>query len=135
MPKWNKDDDKKLVYACDNKLSALQTISLLDDKFTKSSIYNRIKKLDLSLDKGWSSEEIEILKNAYEYLPIDELEKLLPNRNRKSIIKYANKNGLLTNRIWNNEDKQYLISNFKNKTDLELSVGLNRTEDAIRGLS
>jgi hypothetical protein len=68
------------------------------------------------------------LISYYENTPIQTIEQLLPNRKKDAIKKKANNLGL-NNRFWKDEEKQFLVNEYKNYTDLEIAKILNKTEE------
>lgn len=110
---------------------------LLNGKFNQRSIATKANKLGIAKIKKWTDEEIDIMKNYYSSMPLDEICKLLPNRKRDNIIAKAKNLGVKSyeylQKHWSEEDLEFLIFNYKNMTDEEIANILNRSVDSIRG--
>ena len=88
-----------------------QLVILLHNKFTAEAFYTKANKLGFKIREFWTDDEIEILKKHYNNLSIDEILILLPNRHRKSIIRFANNLGLVSAKTWKDTEKQFIIDN------------------------
>lgn len=66
---------------------------------------------------------------------MEELQKLLPNRTKDSIIDRAKtlkmKSYFYLNRVYTDEDKQFIINNWKSMSDEQIANVLDRTPIAI----
>lgn len=86
--------------------------------------------------KKWSKDEIEILKNSYSSNDMDTVISFFNGRNKNSIISKANKLGLTSykvlNSMWEKEDEQYIIDNWKLKPDILIAQELNRTFRSVK---
>lgn len=81
----------------------------------------------------WSDDEIETLKTAYESkLPINEICKLLPNRNYRAIVSKARMLGIAKERQWSDYECDILREHYLNDPmDIMLKLLPNRTEYSI----
>lgn len=129
---WNDDDINILIKNYNADTSIKEIAKLLNNKFTPEAINTKAYVLGLKKVFSWTTDEIDILIKYYENTSIQTMQQLLPNRKKEAIKKKANNLGL-NNRFWKHEEKQFLISEYKNYTDLELANILNKTEDGIRG--
>lgn len=86
--------------------------------------------------KQWSLEEINYLKANYSILPIDEIELHLTNRNRDSIINKASQLKLTSynklEQIYSDDEIDFLICNYKTKTDNYISKNLGRSTSSVK---
>lgn len=99
----------------------------------KTSTAARSKNLQC---KKWTANEIDILKRNYSIKSMDEIEKLLPDRNKNSIVLKANSLGIqsfvkLQSR-WNLEEVQYIVDHWKFESDYKMSLATKHTEIAVR---
>ena len=124
---WSDKDIQILQDSYNSKIPISQLVLLLNNKYTIESIYTKAYKLGIKEKEAWTDMEIEILKKYYNNTSIDEMMILLPNRKRENIIKFASNLGLVSIVTWKDEDKKFIIDNWLNMTDYELSEELHRT--------
>lgn len=81
----------------------------------------------------WTQEEIDVLYNYYPILAVDDVVKMLPNRNRKTILMKACELGIrnVNNNTFTKEDDDYIITHYRDFTDEEIAKILNRNRAAI----
>lgn len=80
--------------------------------------------------KKWNNEELELLKEGYGAIPLEELCGKL-NRSSASVKHKAEREGIVVPRQWTDEEIEYLKNNYKTYTYKQLSEHLNRTKAAI----
>lgn len=133
---WSEDDENILknnystMYGRVNDL-----VELFDNKYSYSSITSKARKLGLKTRDFWSEEELKIIYDNYEKCTVDEMTKLLPSRNRNSIISKAIslglKNKLTTDIRFSDSDKTFIFENYNSMTDKEISEKIGRTRNSI----
>ena len=87
MQKWNAEEIEIL-----KEIYKQGDLSLLKEYLpnrTYSSCTTKARKMGLKVRELWSDEELNILKNNYSICSIEEMVKLLPKRNRKTIEQRA----------------------------------------------
>ena len=127
---WSEEDVKIIKDNYSENISMEQLVILLHNKFTAEAVYTKANKLGFKIREFWTDDEIEILKKHYNNLSIDEILILLPNRHRKSIIRFANNLGLVSAKTWKDTEKQFIIDNWQLMSDYELSEELHRNWNA-----
>lgn len=104
---------------------------------SKQSIYTKMSELNITANNFyeeniWTEEELNILKENYEYGNIDSLCRMLPNRSYKAITTKAKRIGLKTRDFWSIEENDILYKNYHIKTVDEIMKLLpSRTHNAI----
>lgn len=116
---------------------------------SKSSIYKKCRRMGIKSNnihrkntkiadgrRIWTLEEKEILKNNYSKVSIDEILKLLPNRNKNMILSEAKILKLCSfsrsKQLWKEEEIQYIKDNWKLTPDKIMAEKLNRTFRAVK---
>lgn len=133
---WSIDDEKILIENYESMYGHVNDfVDLFKGKFSYKSIISKARKLGLKTRNFWSEEEISILTDNYSYKTLDEMLKLLPRRNRNSIIKKANSLAIVNKKIldcqFSESEKEYIVNNYKSMTDKEIAIELNRNEHNI----
>lgn len=104
------------------------------DKFSKAESY----RASIEHRKRWTDNEINVLKDNYSIMPMDELVKLLPDRTYNSIILKANKLALQSfqrqQQLYSEADLDFIKSNWLLMSDKEMATKLNRTQRAIKAV-
>lgn len=133
---WSKSDEKILL---DNygKLSYEEISSLLDRDIKPHSIHRKAKAMGLVEPVNiWTDDEISILINNYPIRPMNEMLEMLPNRSLFAILgqarKYNLKSYFYLNRVYTDEEIQYIKDNYIEKSYEEMSEHLGRTVLAIK---
>lgn len=133
---WSKEDED-ILRKNYGKLSYKEISGLLHRNIKPHSIYR--KACDMGIVESanvWSDEEVKVLIDNYSIKPMSEIIKLLPNRTQSAILgqarKYDLKSYFYINRRWSDDDVQYLIDNYIDKSYEEISNKLNRTITAIK---
>lgn len=80
----------------------------------------------------WTDEEISLLVENYHKKTLDELMVLLPNRKRDRIIAKANSLHLLNKCKYQPSEIEFIINNWKNMSDVEMSNYIGRPSHSIR---
>jgi len=84
----------------------------------------------------WSTNEINCLKENYSISPMEEVEKLLPNRTKNAIILKANNLGILSfiklNENWKESELEYIKDNWELVPDILMAKKLSRTQRAVK---
>ena len=133
---WSSDDERILIENYESMYGHVNDlVDLFKGKFSYKSIISKARKLGLKTRNFWSEEEISILTDNYSYKTLDEMLKLLPRRNRNSIIKKANSLGIINKTIFDYKfseyEKEYIVNNYNSMTDKEIAIELNRNEHNI----
>lgn len=127
----NEEDDKILIK---NYSEYGKKVMELLPHMTENQIKHRAKQLGLKFDnKPWTKQEYKILDEDYAVLPMVELMKKLPNRNKTSVFSKASSRGLTSdiNVNWSKEEdeKLYLLypewgskmfNQLPNKTNMQI---------------
>ena len=133
---WS-DEDKKILSDNYGKMSYKEIAKLLSRDIEPHSIHRMSKELGLTENHGyWSDEEINILIENYPTKPMIEVMSLLPYRSRTSILGQARiqnlKSYFYLNRIYTDDEINYLKENYALKSYEEMSIDLGRTISAIK---
>lgn len=133
---WS-EEDKKVLSDNYGKISYKEISELLNRKIEPHSIHRMAKELGLIENCGyWTDKEVDILIENYPMKPMMEVMKLLPNRSRTSILGQARTQNLKSyfylNRIYTDDEINYLKENYAIKTYEEMSLDLGRTITAIK---
>lgn len=119
------------------KMSYREIAEKLNNRHTVGGVST--KAIDMKLvhpPNLWSNEENETLKTYYPILPSKELDCLLPNRTHDAIIIHAGILGLQSyvtlNERYSDEQKQFIIDNYKTMTDQELADVLGKPLSGIQ---
>ena len=131
---WKKDEEDLLKqyypFMC-GKVNDL--VSLFNGKYTYSAICTKAEKLGLKTREYWTVDELETLITYYSLLDMDELSKLIPNRNKKCISVKASELGL---RKETNHYKEYEIEYIKKNalttSDIEIAARLGRSPKSVQ---
>ena len=131
---WRKDEEdllKQYYPSMYGKVNDL--VSLFKGKYTYSAIRTKAEKLGLKTREYWTTDEIETLTTYYSLVDMDELLKLIPNRNKKCISVKASQLGL---RKETNCYKQYEINYIKKNaliaSDVEIATHLGRSPKSVQ---
>ena len=95
------------------------------------------KKYDGTISRNkWNDEEVETIKKYYSKIPMDEMLKLLPNRNKDMIVNKASRLGIPSyskvNSKWTEKEIQYIIDNWKIQPDKLIANELGKTFRAVK---
>lgn len=132
---WSKEDTD---YLKENYglISLDDFVKYYDGRHTYKAINQKAKKLNLVKSRTWTKEEDEILINNYSNVPTDEMLKLLPNRTYNSIIDRGKLFGIKSyqylNEKYSEEQKQFIIDNWKSMSDEQIANVLGKTACGIR---
>ena len=133
---WSEEDENILI---DNygKMSYSDISKLISRDISPHSIYRKVKDLGIACDKNtWSQHEIDILVMNYSIKPMSDIMALLPGRTQSAILGQARKQNLKSyfylNRIWSDDDTEYLKDNYINKSYDDMSKHLGRSVLAIK---
>lgn len=133
---WTAEEEQLLIQNYETMYGHIdELVSLFDGKYSYKAITSKAKKLGLRTRELWSDEELSILKENYSIVYLDELLKLLPKRNRRSIIAKASEYHLISklklDSQFSEQDIDYIYNNFNSMTDKEIANKLNREPHAI----
>lgn len=130
------DSEEELLKQMYNSKSTEEIFELLDRRHTISAIKNKARTLGLCVNKEWSNEEDEILINNYSIVSKETIQQMLPNRSMDSIINHAMRLGIKSNSYLNEkyseEQKEFIIDNFKILTDKQIAECLNKPVSGIQ---
>ena len=133
---WTAEEEQLLIQNYETMYGHIdELVSLFNEKYSYKAITSKAKKLGLKTRELWSDEELSILKENYSIVYLDELLKLLPKRNRRSIIAKASEYHLISklklDSQFSEQDIDYIYNNFNSMTDKEIANKLNREPHAI----
>ena len=91
------------------------------------AITTKAKRIGLYTREFWTDEEKKLLLNVYSNTPLNDVEKLFPNKNRNSIIHQAMKLNITSfdKNIWTFEDDQYIKDNWELQPDIIMAKNLH----------
>lgn len=131
---WSEDDIKILQQNYGKPLEEIQ--KMLHNKHSLRAISSKAIKLGIAEKNNWSDDETKILIDHYSFIPMNEIEKMLPNRNHDSIINQARKLGIKSyyylNEKYSKEQKEFILNNYKTMTDQEIANCLNKPLSGIQ---
>ena len=132
---WWSDDDTQILKDNFGKIPYKNMVNLFSMPKTVDEIKRRAIYIGLTSSRNWSDEEIKILVDNYSTKPMKDVEELLPNRSRSSILGQAKakklKSFFYLNHIYSKEEDDYLIENYLKKNNDELGEHLNRSPNGI----
>lgn len=133
---WS-DEDKRVLTENYGKLSYKEIANLLSRNIKPHSIHRMAKELGLTENYGfWTEKETDILIENYPTKPMSEVMALIPYRSRTSILGQARMQNLKSyfylNRIYTDDEINYLKENYAIKSYEEMSIDLGRTISAIK---
>ena len=131
---WSKEDEQLLI---DNYgLPYNEIAKMMEYRHSKKAIGTKAIKLGLTNPQEWTEEEINILKRHYSSTPKEEFLKMLPDRTEASIIcKAMNlkiKSYKYLNEKYSDDDKKFILNNYKHMTDIELAKALDKPLSGIQ---
>jgi endogenous inhibitor of DNA gyrase (YacG/DUF329 family) len=131
------DEDKQILTDNYGRLSYKEISELLNRDIKPHSIHRMAMELGLTENHGyWTDKEIDILIKNYPTKPMSEVMRLLPYRSRTSILGQARiqnlKSYFYLNRIYTDDEINYLKENYASKSYEEMSKDLGRTISAIK---
>lgn len=127
---WSEEDDelmRQYYPSMGTKVKAMLSVER-----STGAILGRAQKMGLKRDR-WEDERIVILKNNFSKYGTNGMKRnFFPEMSIRTIRKMADELGLvyIRNR-WDNEDKVFLIENYKKMSRQELAKALNRTIGSI----
>lgn len=131
---WSEDDIKILEENYGKPLREIQKI--LHNEHSLRAISCKAIKLGIAEKNNWTDEETKILMDYYSIIPMSEIEKMLPNRNHDSIINHARKLGIKSyyylNEKYSEEQKEFILNNYKTMADQEIANYLNKPLSGIQ---
>lgn len=132
---WWSDNDTELLKENFNKISYREMTNIFSSPKTIDEIKRRAIYIGLTSGKEWSDKETKILVENYSSRPMSDVVNLLPSRSKDSILDKAKLLGLKSyfylNRIYTEEDDEYLKNNYLSQTNDELAKALNRNANGI----
>lgn len=129
---WTEEEISKAISYSEAGLSVKEIKAVTNSPRSERSIRRKLASLGYTDYKKWDSNEIQILKENYSCVSLDEMTKLLPNRSREAIVDAALKRNIKPFHSWSREENDFLKENFLSYTDDELGRILNRTPTAIK---
>lgn len=131
-----KSSDVEILKQHYGDISINELQNMLEDHHTLGAIRIKAEKIGLGKNQKWSDEEIEIFKKYYSILPKEEFAKLLPNRTENAIICKGMNLGIRSYKYlsekYSEEEKQFILDNYKNMTDQEMADALNKPLSGIQ---
>lgn len=131
---WSNEDDNVLreYYGV---IPTRDIIPMLSTDRDVYSIRRRAQHIDLSSSRKWTNEEVDVLVHNYDKIPMGELQLLLPNRSRFSIIGQARCQGLFSyfyyNHNYSDDENEYLRLNYIIEDNETLAEKLGRSKSGI----
>ena len=101
---------------------------------TAGSIQCRANRLGVLKPRQWTSDELEILRSAYETMDPVSVMELLPGRTYNSILIMGRKCGLkaASNNHYDEDDIKYIAENYMTSTDQEMADHLGRSKESVK---
>lgn len=130
---WSDDDIDILKINYVNCNIVDDIVKLLNNKFTYKAITTKAKRLGLKTREFWSNEEINLLKVNYPNKTLEEIEILLPNRNRKTIIAKASVLNIRNLVKYSKEQEKFIIDNWISMSDEDMATCINKTKAGVIG--
>lgn len=112
----------------------IKELCALLPKRSYKAITTKAKRIGLYTRELWTDEEKDKLVNVYDRIPLNDVVKMFPNKNKNSIIHQAMRLNLKSFDInpWTEADDEYIKNNWELKPDIVLAEELNRTKKAIQ---
>lgn len=131
---WSQEDIDILINNYGKPYSEIKL--LLKNEHSEKAIRTKAIKLGLTSSQEWSEEEISILKTYYSILPKSDVLALLPRRSEDAIVCMAMKHDVKSyqylNEKYSDEEKQFIVDNYKYMTDEELANALNKPLSGVQ---
>lgn len=127
---WTKEDEDSMQQYYPSM--GVKVKSMLSVERNINAILGKAQKMGLKRNR-WEDEQIDILISNFSQYGTNGMKKqFFPQMGVRTIKKMADELGLvyIRNR-WNNEDKIFLIENYKKMSRQELAKALNRTKGSI----
>lgn len=98
------------------------------------AITTKAKRIGLYTREFWTATEKDLLKEVYPNIPLNNVTKLFPNKNRNSIIKQAMNLNISSYdlNIWTDFEDSYIKDNWELLPDLVIAKNLHRTQKAVQ---
>ena len=129
--KWS-DSDLSILRKYYGELKNSEIQHFLSKKYSENAIRGMALNIGLGQFQRWTKEEEELLQVIYSTKPMCEVMTMLPNRTAVAIIQKAREFNLYSyfnvNKLYTNQEVQYLIDNHATKTVGEMARNLNRSE-------
>lgn len=133
--KWT-DEDLYIVkeYYYSNTLDEIR--EMICNRHSNNAIQTKaLKYFGYSKDRTWTDDELDILYTYYPIESVDDVCARIPRRTRQAIIRQANnldvQSKFYLDTYWSSEDEEFLISNWKSMSDIELAEYLGKERHAI----
>ena len=133
---WYPEDEKIVQENMYDK--TFEEISiLLNNRKSSDQIKSKAYNLGYRNDDSWTDEEINILKETYSVLPINEVMKLLPRHKTKECIhvkasQYALKSYYSLNCLWTDDEKNFIRRNWQTMSDFELADRMGKSQRNVK---
>ena len=132
---WWSDDDTKILKDNFGKMSYKDMVNIFSTFKTVDEIKRRAIYIGLTSSRVWSDDEIKILIENYSTNSMHDVMSLLPNRSRSSILGQARvlnlKSFFYLSHTYSQEEDDYLIENYLDKSNDELGKYLHRSSNGI----
>lgn len=126
------EHDKNILIDLYGDLDVENIQKMLEREYPIKLIQNQAKKMGLAKPRVWTNNEINIMREKYESNGVSGVMNLLPGRSKPAIIHMAIKLGLRCDCFWSDDEKKFVMDNWKNMTDVELATALGR---GVKGVS
>ena len=133
--KWT---DEEMQFLKENyfKLSPKEISLHFDGRRTPDAVSTKaLKAFGYSRDDDWTYDELNIVRDNYSTMPIDDLMKLLPGKTKNAIILHGNQMGLKSYfyhiTYWSDKDTQFLQDNWEKYSDTDLAVILGKERNSV----
>lgn len=134
--KWTKNE-LEIIEKYYYSKSLEEIYNMIGGRHTMDAIQSKaLKFFGYSKSRDWTEDEDKIMIQYYSKEPVDSILKRLPNRTRNSVINRARILNLtsyikvLTN--WTEEETQYLIENWLDKSDKQLAKEIGKSQKSIK---
>ena len=124
-------EDEQLLKENYGKINSKEIEKMMNNRHSCKAINAKAQKMGLGNDPFWTKDEEDILINNYSFVPKEVMCSLLPNRTADAIMNHAKllniKSYHYLNEKYTEEQKQFIIDNWKNMTDQEIAdkIGKN----------
>lgn len=133
---WRKEDELIVKENMYNK-SFEEISDLINNRKNPSQVKQKAYRLGYRNDDSWTDDEINILKEKYSSIPMDEVMKLLPRHKTRECIQMKASQLHLTSYyslhcLWSDDEKDFIKSNWKVMSDAELAEKLHRPQRNVK---
>ena len=130
------DEEIELLKCKYGKVSIKELYDNLNHRHSEKSIRTKAQRMNFGTDPFWTEEEKEIVKNNYSKINMNDLLLLLPTKTDNAIRgmakKLSVKSKYYTEEKYTEEQKQFIIDNWKRLNDDTIAKILGKTPAGIK---